>query len=190
VLGFAVWALLTILHVTLLFKALIRAGLKAYFANDAWGVYDAVTCVICVAALGLHALLFSSGGAIAAASQLLASQSSYSNNPLINFFSMSEMARLVESIAYLLVFVRCLKFAENMPGIGSHLNDAVAKAAAAAKRMASAAIVFVVLTFGVASASCAAFGALHPKWGTVWEAARTLLTILFARFSGSSQPCF
>jgi hypothetical protein len=173
--------MLTVLHIVLLFKGMRLIGAKAYFTNEAWAVYDVVTYLLCILTLGFHALLFNSGSAIAAASQQLAAQSSFPSNPLISFYSMSRLAAIVESISCVLLFVRCFKFAECVPGVGALLGEAAAKAAAAAKRMASAAIMFAVLTLGFASAACAAFGASDEKWSTVWLSMRSLLTMLFGR---------
>jgi hypothetical protein len=150
---------------------------------EPWGPYDAATIMFCFAAIGLHGLLFVSGSALAVSTQQLVELSSEPTNPLIAFHFMSGLSAMCQSIASVFVFVRCFKYAETIPGVGEHLKDAAAKAAAAAKRMVSAAIIFVILTVGYASAACAAFGASLAKWSTVWEAIRTLLTILFGRFN-------
>lgn len=171
---------MTAAHVVLLFKDIRTAGFKGFFTS-AWGAYDTITCIICIISIGLNALLFISGGAITAASQQLVAQSSHPVNPLVNFYLSAETAAIFESVAVVFVFVRCFKFTESVPGIGAHLSDAAAKAAAAAKRMVAAAVVFIVFTFAFASAACAAFGAAVPKWSTVWDAVRTLLTMLFGR---------
>jgi hypothetical protein len=181
VLGFAAWALLSLMHVCLLINGVRSVGTRQYFKQEAWAPYDTLTCLFCTIALAFHGLLIVSGSSIVAATQKLAALTSHTTNPIVAFHDMAQAAAVFESVGAVLVFVRSLKFAGNVPGVGAQLGDAVVAAAAAAKRMASAAVIFIVLTIGFASAACAAFGSSLPKWSTVWESMRTLVTMLFGR---------
>jgi hypothetical protein len=181
VLGFAVWALLSLMNVCLLINRMRSVGTKQFFKQEAWAPYDTLTCLFCTIALAFHALLILSGSSIVAATQKLAALTPFTTNPIVAFHDMAQVAAVLESVAAVLVFGRSLKFAGSVPGVGAQLGDAVTAAAAAAKRMASAAVIFIVVTIGFASAACAAFGSPSPKWSTVWESMRTLVTMLFGR---------
>jgi hypothetical protein len=158
-----------------------RQGVRNYFKDEVWGLYEGATCLFCFAALGLHAMLFLNGAAIEAATGNLAALSPAPSNPIIALHSLTSTASLFESIACVFVFLRCLMFSHALPAVGQQLSDAAAMAVAAAKRMLCAAIMFVVVTFAFASAACAAFGAASQQWSTVWDAMRALLTMLFGR---------
>jgi hypothetical protein len=157
--------------------------LKQYFKSEAWGFYDSVMCLMCLLSLSLHALAYLTGSALEAATQTLVSLSPATSNPIRLLYSLADTASFLESCACVLVIVRLLKFADAVPVVGQQLHAAAAAAAAAAKRMVSAAIMFVVITIGFASAACAAFGSTLQQWSTVWEAMRSLLTMLFGRCS-------
>ena len=181
VLGFFIWSLLTILNLGILAKDIRQAGAKSYFKSHAWGPHEVLVCTFCVVSLLLQALLFSTATSLAAAPQQLALLSSYPTNPLVNFHFLTTVAGAVESVACVLVFTRSLKFVGDIPIIGLQLSAFLDAAAAAAKHVVSALILFTLTTLGFASAACAAFGTALRQWSTVWECMRTLLTVLFGR---------
>jgi len=181
VLGFALWALLSLMHLCLLINGMRSVGAMQFLKQEAWAPYDTLTCLFCTIALAFHGLLIGSGSSIAAATQKLAALTPYTTNPIVAFHAMAQAAAVLESVAAVLVFCRSLKFAGIVPGVGAQLGEAAAAAAAAAKRMVSAAIIFIVVTIGFASAACAAFGSSTSKWSTIWESMRTLVTMLFGR---------
>lgn len=164
-------------------------GVRNYIKDDAWGVYDVLACLFCFVALGLHILLFITGAAIEAAIGSLAASSSSPSSPIIAFHSLASTVSIIESVACIIVFIRCLKFSHAFPVVSQQLRDAVAVAAAASKRMISAVIMFIVITFAFASAACAAFGATLQQWSTVWDAVRALLTMLFGRCAFVGLVC-